>query len=374
MYLNKIQKNLAHKYFGTSRYFFNKTVEYLKKPDTKASFYEVRDLSKTWELPEWATQVPARIRDFAVEEACNAVKNAKRKYKSTNKFQEVGFRSKKDKKQGFKFEPKSANGLGVFSKKYRLELKYSEKLPENYTETGGTLVCENGRYFIVIPEKIQQKRPENQRLGFVAIDPGIRSFISFFSPNCCGHIGKGDFQRIARLCRWVDKGISKMSKLSGSRKLRLSRSIDKQRWKIKDLISEIHNKSAHFFAVNFDVIHIPTFEVSQMVLKTRRKLRSKTARAMLTWSHFEFRQKLKSVAEKFSAEVVEVTEEYTSKTCSFCGHIDEKLGGKEMFSCKCCGSKVNRDLNASRGIFLKTMPATAFEFTIHSKFNEIPIT
>jgi putative transposase len=110
-----------------------------------------------------------------------------------------------------------------------------------------------------------------------------------------------------------------------------------------------------------------------MVLKTRRKLRSKTARAMLTWSHFAFRQKLKTTAEKFSAQVVEVTEEYTSKTCSFCGWIDEGLAGREKFQCKWCGSKVNRDINGSRGIFLKTMPATAFEFALPNKFNEIPI-
>jgi hypothetical protein len=50
-----------------------------------------------------------------------------------------------------------------------------------------------------------------------------------------------------------------------------------------------------------------------MVAKVKRKIRSKTARAMLTWAHYRFKLTLRHQAEITGATVVDVTEEYTSK-------------------------------------------------------------
>ena len=65
-----------------------------------------------------------------------------------------------------------------------------------------------------------------------------------------------------------------------------------------------------------------------MVRRGQRRIDSKTARAMCTWSHYRFQQHLIHKAREYPwCRVVICTEEYTSKTCGFCGYIHKKLGG-----------------------------------------------
>lgn len=87
-----------------------------------------------------------------------------------------------------------------------------------------------------------------------------------------------------------------------------------------------------------------------------RVINSKTARAMLTWSHFTFRQRLLSKAREYpNTKVVICDEDYTSKTCGKCGNIHEKLGGNKIFKCpqKKCDLVIDRDCNGARNIALR---------------------
>ena len=52
-------------------------------------------------------------------------------------------------------------------------------------------------------------------------------------------------------------------------------------------------------------------------------------------------------------EVHEVEEHWTSKTCTVCGNIKFKLGAARVYNCEKCNLTLDRDLNASRNIFLK---------------------
>ncbi|MFP4124339.1 MAG: zinc ribbon domain-containing protein, partial [Coleofasciculus sp.] len=58
---------------------------------------------------------------------------------------------------------------------------------------------------------------------------------------------------------------------------------------------------------------------------------------------------------KYGCVVVDVTEEYTSKTCSKCGHIHTKLGGNKHFVCPSCGHAIGRDINGAFNILLKDL-------------------
>jgi putative transposase len=92
-----------------------------------------------------------------------------------------------------------------------------------------------------------------------------------------------------------------------------------------------------------------------MVRKTKRKINNKTARSMMTWSHYRFRETLKFHCQKRGVRLHIVTEEYTSKTCSKCGKIHSKLGGNKVFTCPDCGHKIIRDWNGAVNIALKTL-------------------
>jgi putative transposase len=337
---------------GLSRWWYNRTINHLNQPDTKASLYEVRKIvQKGDDIPEWAFECPQRIREHSMSNACNAVKNAKVKCKKTGQFQKVSFRVKRDPIQSFGFDATSLNQDFVFgSKKFKMEFEATESL---HTDLEGTrIVREGSRYFVIIPQKRHYQVPENQRIDAVALDPGVRTFIAFYSEVLHGKIGEGDFQRIYRLCLFLDKIYSKMSKAKCRQKRRLKHAAERMRWKIFDLIEELHKKTANFLCRTFDRIFIPSFETSQMVTK----LHSSTARNMMTFAHYRFKQFLMAKGQEFMCQVIECNEAYTSKTCSYCGKI-HKIGSKKVMKCD-CGAKVDRDLNGARGILLRALAVT----------------
>jgi transposase len=48
-----------------------------------------------------------------------------------------------------------------------------------------------------------------------------------------------------------------------------------------------------------------------------------------------------------------VPEHYTTKTCSCCGTINNKVGSKEIFECGECNLITGRDMNASKNMKMK---------------------
>jgi putative transposase len=152
--------------------------------------------------------------------------------------------------------------------------------------------------------------------------------------------------------------VSKNSRL----RYRLKQAMERIRTKIKNLRSEVHKQVGSYLARNYDVIYLPTFETSQMVAKGIRKLNSKSARAMMTWAFYQFSQTLEHLCNRYgmryaqaTPRLVRVTEEYTSKTCTKCGHVHRKLGGAKTFKCPSCGYEIPRDFNGALGIFLKAL-------------------
>ena len=67
---------------------------------------------------------------------------------------------------------------------------------------------------------------------------------------------------------------------------------------------------------------------------------------------FTFKQRLLFKALERHKKVFEINECYTTKTCSFCGIINEP-GISKVYECKSCLKKVGRDINASKNILMK---------------------
>ena len=112
------------------------------------------------------------------------------------------------------------------------------------------------------------------------------------------------------------------------------------------------------------ITFLPKLETSSMVRRGDRKLHKKTARAMLTWSHYRFRQRLLSKSREYPWCNVIVTEEpYTSKTCGKCGTINTKLGSNKIFRCASsdCNYVADRDANGARNILLRYLTLRGIE-------------
>jgi putative transposase len=349
---------MLKRWFGVSRFVYNQTVEYLQQPGTVASWHKIKGAILA-SLPAWCAEIPYQIKSVAIRDACLATSQVKRLTKQGVRKEdgallEVHVRSRHDPVQSF-YVPKSAVSLhGIY---YTLlgALRMREALPDTYRDC--RFVRAHGASYLTIPVDEPPRVAENQG-RVVALDPGIRSFITFFAEESCGKFAHGDFSRIQRLCAHLDT-LSSMADTSKSHaKARLQKAAARIRRKIRHLIDELHHKVALFLVTNFDVILLPTFETSQMVCKGARKLRKKSVRNMLTFAHYRFKRFLKQKAFEYGKTVLDVCEAYTSKTVSWTGEIIQNLGGRTVIQSRLDGQRMDRDWNGARGILLRALEDT----------------
>ena len=101
---------------------------------------------------------------------------------------------------------------------------------------------------------------------------------------------------------------------------------------------------------SYKLIFLPTYETSQMVLKSSRKIKRKSVKNLLTWSHVKSAYILEQMAARKGVKVVPCNEAYTSKTCTNCGQVHKNLGVSKIYKCPKCGHKMARDINGARNI------------------------
>ena len=161
-----------------------------------------------------------------------------------------------------------------------------------------------------------------------------------------------------RLCAHLD-GLLSRAKLEKKRlaKRNKYRAAARMRVRIGNLIDELHHQVARWLVDHFDIILLPTFEISDMARRGARKLRSRSVRSLLTYAHYRFQQFLVWKAWQSDKELLLVNEAYTSKTCSWNGQIISNLGGRRVVT-GTDGVRVNRDINGARGIFLRALGDT----------------
>jgi putative transposase len=328
-------------------------------------------LKTTGLIPDWCKELGiSKVLDNACQEAYIAWSKTKKqgatigKGKNKKANPKAGlklarFRSIRDIRTTIQFDPGSYyGGNWMVSKTKDLASPVFEG--QNYcvlTDGSTELTFNKGRWFAHFPEEVEVLATDNERA--IALDPGVRTFLTGFDGNDFLEFGSGDFNRIAKLCQHLDKLKSKHDRSKGRKfkrlRYKLRMAMERVRTRIVNLRKECHKQVAAYLAKNYSVIYLPTFETSQMVVKKSRKLKSKTARAMMTWAHYQFAQTLEHLCNRYGSELVRGTEEYTSKTCTKCGHVHSKLGSNSKFKCPSCGYEIPRDFNGAVGIFLKAM-------------------
>ena len=273
---------------------------------------------------------------------------------SSGEYHELRFRSRKNPRQGCFVPATAVSEHGTYHTVLG-KLRMAERLPADRGDSRLTLY--NGQYHLVVTMPAQRSVGETQA-RVVALDPGIRSFLTWFSETDTGHIAPGAFGKIQRLCAHLDALLSR-AKLERRRLARRNkyRAASRMRTRIGNLIDELHHQAARWLVDNFDIILLPTFESSDMARRGARKLRSKSVRSLLTYAHYRFQRFLVWKAWQSGKDVVLTNEAYTSKTCSWNGQIIPNLGGRRVVV-DSDGVRVDRDINGARGIFLRALGDT----------------
>lgn len=351
--------------FGAVRFCYNLLVEkYRSVGQGGVSLATLRDTVAAG--PDWLKEIPYEIKDVAVQDFDKARKShfAKLKKKQQNdpaarhdaKFK---FRSKRDHQQSFEVRPRDlVRRTGAMAFLNLSTLKGAEEIPQQAEAAARFIRDRLGRYFLAMPRQTA-RRSETQapssREGVVALDPGVRTFqTTYDADGLATEWGKDDMRQVFRLCLVADKLQAAWKNKKDSKRRATKLAWHRVHDRIKNLVKEVHRKMATWLCETYRVVLIPRFETSRMVKRGGRKINSKTARGMLTWSHFAFRAMLKDKAELFPwVTVLECDEPYTSKTCGQCGAIHHKLGGSKTFRCPACDYVADRDISAARNILLR---------------------
>lgn len=274
-----------------------------------------------------------------------------RKAKRVGRAFTLRFRTRKNPRQSC-YIPKSAVRESGIYHTISGSLKYAERDWLDNEIQDCRLLCEYGKWFIVVPMRTSACRTAESQGGAVAIDPGIRTFAAYFSTDGrFGQLGIRSFERILRLNLKIDKLQSMLSiEKSKKKRMRLYRSMCKVRFRIRCLVDELHWKCIAWLTGNFRVIIYPPFSVSEMV--KGKRLPKVVKRSMLELNFYRFKERLKERCHERKILYIEENESYTSKTNSFNG---ERLGigSKEYFVYD--GVTLNRDINGARNILLRAM-------------------
>ena len=98
-------------------------------------------------------------------------------------------------------------------------------------------------------------------------------------------------------------------------------------------------------------IIIPPLNIEEMA----NKYNSKLARSLYNLSNGRFMKKLGNKCKEYDIELVTRPEYYTSKTCTKCGNIKHNLFNADIYKCKLCDLKIDRDTNGARNILLRNL-------------------
>jgi len=312
----------------------------------------------------WVKETPYEVRDAAMSDFLTAyrinldlVKQKKREHF------EMKWRNKKQRSQTIRIrwrdwnKPNTMYG-NIFTPG---KLRSSEPLRDTYTYDLRLQLTRLGEFYLCIPSALEvvsdNQAPFEDTEGIVSLDPGVRTFVTCYDPSTEIYTewGKGDMGRIYRLCHYYDDLQSRRTQVRTRRnRCRMKRAGLRILRKVRNLVDDLHKKCVKWLCENFRVVLLPLFETSKMIRRGQRRLNSKTARAISTWSHYRFRQRLLDKAREYPwCKIVLVTEEYTSKTCGGCGYVNHKLGGAKVYWCPRCRVHMDRDFNGARNIFLK---------------------
>ena len=375
---NQNQKNILKEWFGISRWFYNRSIDYISGCKKVPSKFDLRNSLKnqetrSFDIPDWCTvDVPERIITGSVMDCHKTfVSNfAKIRRKQITHFK-AHYRTKKQGDQSLYF-PKECfgknNNESMFKTFLKEPIKGIYRSGRHFTrlknmeningETGKDcrLVSEEfgKRYYLFIPVLVDVINDE-KKVNIVSIDSGIRTFQTCYSPAYhVLEIGVNTGAILIKFLSIQDKLRSLIMTTKNKRmKLKYRRKYTRIATRIKNMVNELHWKTINMLTKKYGVIILSDFRVSDLLKSV--KLYKESKRILTLQRHYQFKQRLVSKCKERKIFLQVIDESYTSKTCCNCGSLHNNLGKSKVFKCPRCEIIIDRDMNGAVNMFIKSM-------------------
>lgn len=349
------QEQQLWKSAGTARFMYNWTLAKQEENHKNGGKFisdndlrkEVTIMKQTEEF-KWLNEVSNNIAKQAVKDACNAYI---RFFKGES--EKPRFKSKK------KSNPSFYNDnikLKVKPKKVLIEkvgwLKTKEQIPMDVKYTNPR-VSFDGKYWY-ISVGVEKEKPKVELTGeSIGIDVGVKSLAKCSNEMTYENINKTEtVKKLEKRLHRLQRKLSKKYELNKEeRKYVKTSNIEKLEKEIRLIHRRLSNiRRNHLHQATTKIVKTKPSRVVMETLNIKGMMKNKhLSKAIAQQGLYEFKRQLKYKCEFYGIEFIEADKWYpSSKMCSECGHIKQKLSLSERtYICEECGLVIDRDFNAS---------------------------
>lgn len=245
-----------------------------------------------------------------------------------------------------------------------LKMRYHRELPKTYKLNQITLTKNHNQFYLALSITYHNNTRElntKEIQSCIGIDMNINDIALSNGTLIDTNSKLFSIKKYDKVFKRLQRKQSRRILKSKTQKLKLGHNFKKTQNRLNqiyqrstNLKKDSYHKISTRLTKEFDLIAVEDLQIKNMTKRAKLKnvkAKSGLNKAILNTSLYQFTQMPKYKLKHNGKFFVKINPQYTSKTCSVCGHIKENLTLKDRtYLCEKCGNILHRDLNAANNI------------------------
>jgi putative transposase len=276
-------------------------------------------------------------------------------------------------KRGFKGFPKfmSENNSIYFVKtdvkfknnklylpKIKSDITYTESLPLNYSSC--LLTRDKNNYYLCFTYEIEYENTKENK-DVLGVDLGLENLYTDSNGNKQKRFSRKLYKKYRNRIDILNESLSRKKKGSKKRK-KVKKQLGKAYKRLSNTNNDYLHKASRKLVDNKEHnIGLGNINVKNIIEKsTGNKTKKGLIKSFYGAGLGKFKNFVEYKTKKLGKFFIFVEENYTSKTCSCCGHINNKLKlSDRVYKCSNCENSIDRDFNSA--INMKLLGSSSVE-------------